>query len=413
MGPVMRTSLLATIALALIAQAASAAPPARHWVQSFELSPAALKPPDNLPKEVLARFPPPFTVKGTLRYRFSVSIGGNALRVQLSNPYGDKPLRIGAASVALAASGLDAQPATLHRLNFGGQPAVEVPVGAPVLSDPVDLKVADRAELVVSVYLPDGIPGDTFGGNSMLQADDDAVMSPAPANAKAIAGRPVVSGVLVARDRPTGVIVALGDSITDGVRSSPTEPRGWVAALTRRMADQHGGLKLGIVTAGINGNRILSGGMGVAALARADSDVYAVPGVTHLIVLQGINDIGMSGDSPMATGQAVVAPTALITGLTQLAERAHARGIKVYAGTILPFRGAFYFADDKEQTRLAVNAWIRKTSVFDGVIDFEDAMKDPARPDALNPAYDSGDHLHPSDAGYRAMAQAVPLKLFN
>jgi lysophospholipase L1-like esterase len=409
----MRSPLIATFAFVLVACTASAASPAHHWVQSFELSPAALKPPENLPKEVLARFPPPFTVKGTLRYRFSVSISGNALRVQLSNPYGDKPLQIAAASVALAANGLEAQPATLRRLTFGGQPAVEVPTGAPVLSDPVDLKVAALAELVVSVYLPEGIPGETFGGKSMLQADDDAVMSPAPAHAKAIAGRPLVSGVLVARDRPTGVIVALGDSITDGVRSSPTEPRGWVAALARRLADQRGGLKLGVVTAGISGNRILSSGMGAAALARADSDVFAVPGITHLIVLEGINDIGTSGDPPFGKGPAVVVPGALINGLAQLAERAHARGIKVYAGTILPFRGAFYFAEEKEQTRLAVNAWIRQASVFDGVIDFDNALKDPARPDALNPAYDSGDHLHPGDAGYKAMAQAVPLKLLN
>jgi lysophospholipase L1-like esterase len=395
----MRKSLIAALALALAAHAAVAASKAQHWVQSYELSPAAFKLPDNLPKEIQERFGPSFTVKGTLRYRFSISVGGNALRVQLSNPYGDKPLRIAAASVALAANGLDAQPATLRRLTFGGQPAVEIPTGAPAVSDPVDLKVASLAELVVSVYLPDGIPGESFGGKSMLQTDDDTVMSPAPANAKATAGRPIISGVLVATDRPTSVIVALGDSITDGVRSSPNAP------------EQRGGLKLGVVTAGISGNRILSSGMGTAALTRADSDVFAVPGVTHLIVLEGINDIGMSGDSPLGKGP-VVTPGALIAGLGQLVERAHARGIKVYAGTILPFRGAFYFSEEREQTRLAVNAWIRQSSVFDGVIDFENATRDPARADALNPAYDSGDHLHPSDAGYTAMAQAIPLRYF-
>lgn len=171
-GPYTRNLLIAAIALVLVAQAASAAAPARHWVQSFELSPAALKPPDNLPKEVLARFPPPLMVKGALRYRFSISVGGNALRVQLSNPYTDKPLRIAAASVAVAANGLDAQPATLRRLTFGGQPAAEIAVGAPVLSDPVDLKVAALTELVVSMYLPDGVPVESMGGNNMLQADD-------------------------------------------------------------------------------------------------------------------------------------------------------------------------------------------------------------------------------------------------
>jgi lysophospholipase L1-like esterase len=408
-----KRSTLAAIALTLVACAASATAAPQYWTQSFALSPATFKLPDNLPKEIQDRIPKAFNIKGTLRYRFAVSVGGRALRVQITNPFADRSLRIGAASVGLAAADFAAVPASLHRLSFGGQPGVTIPAGAPVLSDPVDLKVADLAELVVSLYLPQEVPGDPGGGAGLQHTDADAVMVAAPDDAKAITGRPFVSGVLVARPRATGVIVAFGDSITDGVRSQAAAPRGWVSALARRIASARGGLKRGVVTAGINGNRILSGGMGAAALARADSDVFAVPGLTHLIVLEGINDIGMSGDSPFAKGQPVVSPEALIAGLSQLAARAHARGVKIYAGTILPFGGAFYFAADKEQIRLAVNAWLRQSKEFDGIIDFDRAMRDVARPDALNPAYDSGDHLHPGDAGYQAMADAVPLDLFN
>jgi lysophospholipase L1-like esterase len=224
--------------------------------------------------------------------------------------------------------------------------------------------------------------------------------------------RPPISGVLVARDRPAPVIAALGDSITDGARTKPAEPRGWVGGLTRRLAQQRGGLTLGVISAGIGGNRVVSPGWGRSALARLDRDVLVVPGVEYVIVLEGINDIGNSDKAAAPQDTSPLNADALIAGLAQIAARAHARGLKAYVGTILPFRGAAYFSDDKEKIRLAVNGWILGSSAFDGVIDFADALKDPARSDALNPSFDSGDHLHPSNAGYKAMAEAIPLKLF-
>lgn len=385
---------------------------ASYWAQSFELSPVDAKPPDDLLKKYpgLANLP---LLKGTVRYRFALSMGGSALRVQLSNAANDKPLRIVAGSVALATGVMDALPESIRRLTFAGQPAVDIPVNASVLSDPIDLKVDALSELVVSLYMPEGYAFSPLGGGRMTWVDDDAVMSASMRDPRQTVGRPIVSGILVARDRPAKVIAAFGDSITDGERMKPAEPHGWADALARRLAQRRGGLALGVISAGIGGNRIVSPGWGPSALARLDRDVFAVPGVEYAIVLEGINDIGNSDKPPAPPDVSPLNADALIAGLAQIGARARARGLKVYVGTILPFRGAFYFSDDKEKIRLEVNAWIRGSSAFDGVIDFENAMKDPARPDALNPAYDSGDHLHPSEAGYKAMAEAIPLALFN
>jgi lysophospholipase L1-like esterase len=385
---------------------------APHWAQSFELSPTDAKLPEDLLKKYpgLQNLP---LLKGTVRYRFALSIGGDAVRVQLSNTVSDKPLRIAASSVGLASGVMDALPETIRRLTFAGQPEVVIPVNASVLSDPVDLKVDALSELVVSLYLPDGYASSPLGGGMMNWVDEDAVMSAAWKDPRGSAGRPFVSGVLVARDRPAKVIAAFGDSITDGARMKPAEPHGWADALARRLAQRRGGLSLGVISAGIGGNRVVSPVWGESALARIDRDVLSVPGVDYVIVLEGINDIGNSDKPPGPGDVSPLNAEALIAGLAQIGARARARGLKVYVGTILPFRGAPYFSEDKEKIRLAVNTWIRSSSAFDGVIDFENAMKDPSRPDALNPSYDSGDHLHPSEAGYKAMAEAIPLELFN
>jgi lysophospholipase L1-like esterase len=307
---------------------------------------------------------------------------------------------------------MDASPESMRRLTFVGLTAVEIPVGASVLSDPVDLKVDSLGELVVSLYMPDGFPSSPLGGGAMSWENEDAAMSASFKDAKRTMGRPIVSGVLVARDRPTHVIAAFGDSITDGARIKPVEPHGWADALARRLAREHGGLTLGVISAGIGGNRVLNPGWGPSAVARVDRDVLSVPGVEYVIVLEGINDIGNSDTTPTAADIAPLSSDRLIAGLAQIGARARARGLKVYAGTILPFRGAKYFSEDKEKIRLAVNAWIRGSSAFDAVIDFENAVKDASRPDALNPRFDSGDHLHLSEAGYKAMAEAIPLGLF-
>jgi len=205
--------------------------------------------------------------------------------------------------------------------------------------------------------------------------------------------------------------VALGDSITDPIRGVPTERHGWVATLAARMDANKDSNGITAISAGISGNRILASMLGPAALFRADRDVFSVPGLSHVILLEGINDIGFSGKTPF--GVAPVLPLDdLIAGYKQLAIRAHARGVKIFIGTLLPFEGAFYFADDKEKLREQVNEWIRSSKDFDGVIDFETLMRDPAHPSHLKTEYDSGDHLHPNAAGYKAMGDAVDLSLF-
>lgn len=393
-----------------VARAAS-----KMWVQSFEASPALYIPmvdPAKVPKEFQHFLETP-TLRGTLRFRLAISIGGEQIRVRFSNELGDSPINIMGASVAVAMGQIDANPSSIQRLTFGGKVSVVAQPGAPVLSDPIKLELPDFAELVVTIYVPDGIKGAPMGGATIEQVADEAIMNPTLPGATTFTSRPFVAGVLVLRKRPTRVIVAFGDSITDAVRPKPAEPHGWADALARRLRKENHGSPTAVVSAGIGGNRILSPGMGEAALSRFDRDVLAVAGLSHIIVLEGINDIGMSGDSEMFGHQRSVDQDELISGLTQIAQRAHVAGVKIYAGTILPFRGAQYFSEEKEKTRLAVNAWLMKSPLFDGVIDFAQATRSPASEDSLNPQFDSGDHLHPSEAGYQAMANAIRLKLFN
>jgi lysophospholipase L1-like esterase len=210
----------------------------------------------------------------------------------------------------------------------------------------------------------------------------------------------------VAAPSRTGSIVAFGDSITDGARSTVDMNARWPDVLARRLAAQRGNGTTAVVNAGISGNRVLGDGAGVSALARFDRDVLMQTGATHVIVMEGINDIGQARSNP--------SPTAadLIAGHKQLIERAHARGLKIIGATLTPFEGAAYFTAEGETKRQALNEWIRKSGAYDGVIDFDQVTRDPAMPSRLNPLYDSGDHLHPADAGYKAMGDAVDLALF-
>ena len=220
------------------------------------------------------------------------------------------------------------------------------------------------------------------------------------------------------RRRSASAVVAFGDSITDGARSTVDANRRWPNILANRLAERHGGKKIGVLDAGIGGNRILHDAtanvrFGVNALARFDRDVLAQPGIKYVIVLEGINDLGHAGTS--APASETVSADDLIAGLKQMIERAHERGIKIFGATLTPFEGtAFpgYFTPEKEVKRKAVNEWIRTSKAFDGVVDFEKAVRDPDHPDRMKAAYDGGDHLHPGDAGYKAMGDAIDLSLF-
>jgi len=380
-----------------------------HWVGSYGNSASEPFPAvPNLP------IPLPAVVQGTLRYRLPLSEGGRRVQLRLSNEAGTQPLAVGGASIALAADGVRAQPGTTQRVTFGGRGDILIPAGAPVLSDAIEFTVPRGGVVIVSIYLPQ--PATQAQAANGLQAGvvngRDATLEAAPADAVAVHARPLVAAVNVETRAEARTIVTLGDSITDGAVSASSQVRGWPGRLAERLAAAKGRVRYAVSNQGIGGNRLLRDGMGVTALGRFDRDVLSVPGVSHLIVLEGINDIGMSGASFFGTTNPPVSAEQLIAAYRQLIARAHQRGIRIYGGTLLPFTGAMYASAEKEAIRQAVNHWIRTAGAFDAVIDFDAAVRDPADPARLAPAFDPGDHLHPNDAGYRAMGDAIDLKLF-
>ena len=353
----------------------------------------------------------------TLRQIVRTSLGGDRLRVVLSNTFGTAPLPIGSARLALRDKGAAIVAQSDRPLTFGGRPAATIPPGAVIVSDPVSLKVPAFADLAVDIYLP----GDTAAGTSPLTMHTAALqtnyVSP-PGNHVGAAALPVattteswffLARVEVVAPRLTGAIAALGDSITDGTSSTADTNNRWPNHVARRLAARK--INMGVLNVAIAGNRVLSDGLGVNALARLDRDVLAQPGVTHVIVLEGINDLGLPGMTREASRPGAAD---LIAGHRQIIARARARGLKVYGGTLLPCEGvifANYWTPEGEATRQAINQWIRTGKEYDGVIDFDTVMRDPGAPTKLLPKYDSGDHLHPNDAGYQAMADAVSLEL--
>lgn len=354
----------------------------------------------------------------TLRQIVHVSVGGEQVRVKLSNEFGTGPLVIGAAAIARRDAGEAILPESEHVLTFSGNTSFTLPPGAPVLSDPVDMNVPDLSDLAIDLFLP----GDTSATTSPLTTHTSAFqtnyVSP-PGDFTGVTVLPVSStrtswlfltGVEVVASKQTGAVVTFGDSITDGTNSTPNTNSRWPDDLARRIMAQNGNQHLGVLNVGIAGNRILHDIAGPNALARFDREVLARTGATHVTVLEGINDIGFSGFFP---AEAVTADQ-IIEGHKQLIRRAHAKGLKIYGCTLTPFEGAFpgYYTPAGEVKRETVNAWIRTSGEYDAVIDFDAVVRDPAHPTRMLPLYDSGDHLHPNDAGYAAMANAIDLKLF-
>jgi lysophospholipase L1-like esterase len=347
----------------------------------------------------------------TLRQIVHISIGGDRVRVVLTNAFGSAPLAIGAARVAIRDKEARIVPGSARVLMFSGNPSMMIPPGAVVLSDPVDLRVAPLADLAIDIHLP----GDTAAGTSPLTIHNGAFqtsyVSPDGDHTGAVE-MPVMrttqswfflARVEVAAPPQVAAVATFGDSITDGTRSTPDANSRWPDQLARRLAMQN--FRMGVLNLGIAGNRILSDGAGVNALARFDRDALVQPGVTHVIVLESINDIGMARQNPSPT----VAD--LIAGHLQIVQRAHSRGLKTYVSTLTPFEGANYWTPEGEAKRKALNEWIRANKVYDGVIDFDAVLRDPGNPTRFLPQYDSGDHLHPNDAGYQAMGNAVNLEL--
>lgn len=353
----------------------------------------------------------------TIRQIVHLTAGGRTLRLRLSNIAGTTPLRIGAATIGLGAPGRSTVTAPLP-VRFAGAVDAIIPPGAEYYSDPIALPVTAGGDVTVSLFFPDGLTmptGHSGARSTTYLTAGDATQRAELADAQKIGGWWTLSDVEVRDAAQTATIVAIGDSITDGYGITDDSNTRWPDDFARRLAGNAATRRFSVVNAGIGGNRVLLDGLGPNLMARFDRDVIGRPGVSHVILLEGVNDLGvLTRERPVdpATHRAIV--TQITTAYRQLAERAHAHGIRLIGGTITPFQGNDYYhpGPATEADRQAINSFIRTSGIFDGVIDFDRAVRDPARPDRLLPAYDSGDHLHPSMAGYKAMAAAIPLSLF-
>ena len=368
----------------------------------------------------------------TIRQTVHLSIGGSALQVRFSNEFGTAPLVIGEAHVGLAAGSQPSRsvaPGSDRRLSFAGHVSATVPAGAPLLSDPVRLAVRPGADLVVSLYLPRPTRATTthaFAFQDNVVAAGNVTGSRTVTPTATFGQWWFLSGVSVAAPARDGAVVALGDSITDGANTTPNTNSRWPDVLARRLQATPGLRGLGVLNEGISGNRLLhdpnplpgSGAdafaaqFGESALRRFDRDVSSQPGARYVIVLLGVNDLGHPGT--IAPESERVTPADLIAGYQQVIDRAHQQGMLVFGGTITPFANDTFGFDTpaNRAARLVVNRWIRTSGAYDGVVDFDAALRDPADPERIRPDLDSGDHLHPNDAGAAALANAVPLRLF-
>jgi lysophospholipase L1-like esterase len=382
----------------------------RQWVATWTASQQAPEPP------IIGANPVQFSNQ-TIRQILHVSIGGSTVRVRLSNEFGRTPLRVGEVRIAHQLAGASIVPGSDRAVTFGGRGSVTIPAGAPLLSDPIAVAVEPLSNMVVSLYLPDAVQSSTFHS---LGVQTTYVSS--PGNFTAAVTPPIaatttswffLSGLSVLTDKRGAAVVTVGDSITDGFASTVDTNRRWPNLLAARLQARADLRHVAVVDHGISGNRTLHDFIGPNALARFDRDLSGSPGARWVILLEGINNIGLPGAFGLANEQ--VSADDIIAGHRQLIARAKERGLRIYGATLTPFEGTTfpgYFTAAGEVKRQAVNAWIRQSGEFDAVIDFDKAIRDPASPGRMLAAYDSGDHLHPNDAGYQAMANAIDLRLF-
>ena len=350
----------------------------------------------------------------TVRDVVHVSLGGETARFRISNLYGATSLVVGPVRAGLNAGGGKIVAGSDHAVMFGGAETVTVPPGASVWSDAVAMSVAPLSDVVVSAYLPDQtmpvMTEHTLGSSSTYHADGNQVAAVEMAKATKSTSWMLLTGVDVLASENAAAVVTLGDSITDGAHSTVDRNVRWPDVLAERLHKNAGTANVGVLNVGISGNRILHDHAATGALARFDHDVLGQTGVKYLVVLESINDIHYA--TMPRTPEDVVTAEQLIWGLQQIITRAHAHGIKVYGATLTPFGGSRAANAAGEVMRMKINQWIRTSGAFDAVIDFEQATRDPAHMDQFWSSNDSGDHLHPGDVGYKAMADAVDLKLF-
>jgi lysophospholipase L1-like esterase len=355
----------------------------------------------------------------TLREIVHISAGGAQIRVRFTNAYGTDPLTISDAHVTLSAGSAAIQPGTDHAVTFGGATSVNVPPGAELFSDPIAFAVQPLSDLVVSFYLPSQVMRaetyHSFAAQDNFIANGDLSTSPDLPEATKIFSWYFLNGVDVEAVDGSRAIVTLGDSITDGVLSTHNANHRWPDFLATRLSHDPSlhdpNLKnVSVLNEGIGGNRLLNEGAGPSALSRLDCDLLSESGVRFVIVLEGIGDIARLAH--LETPWDDITAPQLEMALKQIADAAHEHGINAIGATLMPCIGSDHYSDKGEQVREAVNDWIRSSGTFDGVADFDKATQDPANPTHFNPAYDSGDHLHPKDAGYKAMADSIDLTLF-
>ena len=379
-----------------------------HWVETWT---AAQQPPRAIPGS-----PAPAGFNNqTVRMVLHTTIPGNSLRVEFANTYGTAPLTIGDAHVALRAGESSIVAGSDHALVVNGKGSFTIPPGGLMITDPVNLDLPAMADLAVSVYVPGAAPPSTQHSlglhTTYISREGDSAGRASIADASTSLSWYWVSSVQVMAPESTAAAIAFGDSITDGYHSTPDTNRMWPAVLAARLLGAKGGPQIAVVNEAISGNQVLHDGAGVNALARFDHDVLARAGVKWLLILEGINDIGR-GLGGAVTPLLGITADDVIGAHRQMIERAHAHGIKAIGATLTPYEGAAYFSEKGEIVRAALNSWIRTSGMYDEVIDFDAVTRDPAHPAKFKAEFDSGDHLHPNDAGYKAMADSIDLGLF-
>jgi len=422
-----------SIAVLSLALATAHAQNANHWVGTWTTSPVvttstgtavilgtmpypapAAAASTNAPTAAAPARPAPVrlgTSDITFRQIVHISLGGSQVRVVFTNEYGEDALKIGAASVQpVAASGTALQP-----LTFGGKPGIEVPPGAIAISDPVVLKTAPLSDLEVNLFLPaqtiSRITRHTGALQTSYTEPGNTVASARSASATPIYSWSFLKSVDVLAPASAAAVVCFGDSITDGAYATRDKNARWPDDLARRLQADPRTKNLAVLDEGIGGNRVLRDNTGPSALARFNRDALDQAGVKYIILLEAINDIGHAHRTTPAPDEPITADD-MIQGYMQLIERAHARGIKVIVATLTPYMGASYASPEGDKLRRDINQWIRTTKATDGMIDFDKATLDPAHPDTYLPAFDHGDHLHPSDEGLQSMANAIDISLF-
>jgi lysophospholipase L1-like esterase len=388
-----------------------------HWVSAWS---TAVHTPRSAPGA-----PPQVGFENqTIRMVVRMTLAGDQLRVRLSNEFGTTPLVIGVAHIAAVSENGTIVPDTDHQIKFGGATSISIPAGAPMLSDPVDIKFPAFGEVAISIFLPKQTAPSTFHllgqHDTYISEAGDFTSAPAIANPKITKSWYFIGGIDIWAPSQAGAIVTFGDSITDGF-GAKSQYGDWPNQLAARLAETRGAASLAVDNEGIGGNRILHDGAGVAALTRFDRDVLSQPGVKDLILLEGINDIGWPDIKPRKApdgsvrespfSQERVSSDDLIRGMKQMIDRAHEHGIRVFGATMTPYEGANVFTPEGEATRQAVNQWIRGGGAFDGVFDFDAAVRDPAHQSKFRDDFQTGDYLHPNAAGYKAMAGIIDLKL--